>query len=469
MALSFLTPFSLASLVNGTYVEVTGPFHPNSRGGQHAVYLLTTGSIACFRDPNSPSRWFGFRNGDVQVEYFDWKFQLPNNLNILALHKTLANALRFGYTGRHTPDSVDANLSRIQPLVNRHLYSDTMTPSTVHILFDFPFVECHNVSGREVQVNVVITVEFYQAPWREGIKRWTRWGSLNVINVACHMTSNPEDPYTFLEVVAMDPMPDSRIVQSQVTPAALQQSTVLSTAAAFANPGSLLAQNARSLVTTPPAPNSISHGSQAVSNSFPGLDFDLDDMLMTVETTPWSENAGIDLSPPNSSSSETLSEPGLFKNQSRFGPPNFQGPKNALSGSSTSISFQQDGQLSFTNNGFLAADASVKLPQTPGAAGHQMVDDPVSNSEVIDDNWESLFAVVSNSQDVDTSVVNLDADQPATPPTTPDGRFPCTSIVDMAIAIDTYKSITWDASGGAIIAGRLMYEVPLSSSGFAVK
>lgn len=432
IALSSLSPNSLASFLSGTFVEVAGPCFSNPRSGQHAVYSLTTGNINCFRDHTSPFHWFGFRNGDLQVEYFDWNLQFPNNLSrayvrdILALHKTLANALYINYSGRHTKRSVNTILSRIQPLVDRHLYSNTMAHSPVHILFDFPFLECHKVYGREVQVKVVITVEFYQAPWRSGAKRWNRRGSLNVINIACHMTNNPEDLYTFLEVVALDPMPDSRIVQSLVTPTASSNALppVLVTAASM-NPGSLMAQNARSLVTLPSVPKSTSHGSQAVSNPVPGLDL-VSDMLMTVETTPCSNNAGVDLSPPTSSGTKTFSEPDLFTNQGRFSPPNPQDLMDALSGYSTSSSFQKDIQPSPTNNGSSAADTSATLLQTPGTADHQIVDNPASSFEVIDDNGESLFMVVSNPQDDGASVVDLDADQPATASTNPARRFPCT-------------------------------------------
>ncbi|KAF9125492.1 hypothetical protein BG015_004891, partial [Linnemannia schmuckeri] len=74
------TPSLPATLLGRTFVEVAGPFSSFTRGGQRAVFSLTTGNLNCFRDPASLTRWSGFRSGELQVEHFDGSLQFPQNL-----------------------------------------------------------------------------------------------------------------------------------------------------------------------------------------------------------------------------------------------------------------------------------------------------------------------------------------------------------------------------------------------------
>ncbi|KAF9127673.1 hypothetical protein BG015_004503 [Linnemannia schmuckeri] len=370
------TPSPSITLLGRTFVEVAGPFSSFTRGGQRAVFSLTTGNLSCFRDPTSLTRWFGFRSGEPQIEHFDGSLQFPHNFarayvrEVLAIHQALLNAFLTNYSGRHTALSIEAALKDVQPQVVRHLYSDAMAHSTVHILYDFPFLELHHHDGKEVMVQVLITIEYYQAPWRTVTKRWNRRGSLNTMNVAWYMTTGIKDQYNFEEVVALDPISDSRHIQPQVALAASgnvpQQPTALSATVSM-NPDALMTCKDQVTAITATPLNGASQSSQANASLVSDLNIDAGDVLKT------------------NASMVTLSR-----------------------------SSQKDAQTISTSDDPLAADTSTMLTQSSVISGHQMIDGHASNFKAINNSGDSILMAVTNLQDHERVVPSLNDPQPKT-------------------------------------------------------
>ncbi|KAH7049535.1 hypothetical protein BKA57DRAFT_460251 [Linnemannia elongata] len=368
-------PYSLVSPLGGTFAEVTGPFFTYPRAGHCEVYTLTTGNMNCFRDPTSPFKWFGFRNGNLKVEHFDRNFQFPrdpagmNAREIMALHKVLLDALYTNYLDRHTTLSIDTALRHIQPEINRHLSNATL--ATVHIIYDFPFLERHIRDGKEVDVKVIVTIEFYQAPWRTGTRRWNRGGSLNCMSVNYHKT-DVKVQHNFEEPVALDPLTDYP-AQSQVdfitSSHAPIQPAALPTVAAV-NPGAQMTTTA----ITQALLNAASQDSQAISSFVSGFDLDAGDVSMT-NRNMFSNNAGIDLSQRPPSDTDTSLELGLSDNQLHFNPSSFQGPLDMLQGPPTPSSFQQVAQSSFVNDSYLFQDDDALVVNLDA---HQPATEPIS-------------------------------------------------------------------------------------------
>ncbi|KAH7049532.1 hypothetical protein BKA57DRAFT_528730 [Linnemannia elongata] len=357
-------PYSLVSPLGGTFAEVTGPFFTYSRAGHCEVYTLTTGNMNCFRDPTSSFKWFGFRNGNLKVEHFDRNFQFPrdpagmNAREIMALHKVLLDALYTNYLDRHTTLSVEAALRHIQPEINKHLYSKHLSSSTIHIIYDFPFLERHIRDGKEVDVKVIVTIEFYQAPWRTGTRRWNRGGSLNCMSVNYHKT-DVKVQHNFEEPVALDPISDSHPAQSQVgfiaSSHAPYQPTALPTVAAV-NPGAQM----RTTAITPAPLNAASQDCQAISSFVSGFDLDAGDVSMT-NRNMFSNNAGIDLSQRPPSDTDTSLELGLSDNQLHFNPSSSQELLGMLQGPLAPSSFQLVAQPSFVNDSSLVQDGKAPV------------------------------------------------------------------------------------------------------------
>ncbi|KAF8948442.1 hypothetical protein BGZ47_004831 [Haplosporangium gracile] len=419
-ALSSSTAFLPITFLGRAFVEVAGPFSSFTRGGQRAVFSLTTGNLSCFRDPASLFKWSGFRSGELQVEHFDGSLQFPQNMarayvrEVLAIHQALLNAFLTNYSGRHTALSIDAALSRIQSEVDTHLYSDAMAHSTVHILYDFPFLELRHHDGEEVMVQVLITIEYYQAPWRTRVKRWNRRGSLNTMNAAWYTTTGIKDLYNFEEVVALDPISDSRLMQPQVALAASsdvpQQPTTLSAASSM-NLDALMTCDAQ-ITTVIPAPlNGANQSSQAISSLVPDLNIDAGNVLGPNGSMVFFNDASIDSSPLAPSSTDTLLKLSCSNKQLHVNPSSSQGLVHILLDSSTSNSFQQDAQTSFTSDDLLATDTPAMLTPSLVIPEHQRMDDPAS-SEVIDNNGDSIFMVDFNLQDHERPVLNLNAPKP---------------------------------------------------------
>ncbi|KAF9131001.1 hypothetical protein BGX30_013274 [Mortierella sp. GBA39] len=367
------------------------------------------------------SCWFGFRHGDPQVEHVARNFQFPPTpagtyaREIMALRKTLLDALYTNYSGRHTTVSISAALNHSQSEINRHLFSDALTLSTVHIIYDIPFLERHLRDGKEVEVKVVVTIEFYQAPWRAGTRRWNRGGSLDHMSANWHKT-DAKVQHNFEETYPISDNHDNHPVQPHVDPVASghtpHQPTALPAAVAM-NLDTLMTYSTQTTATTSGPLNAASQDYQAISSLVSGADLNADDILMTSRSMTSFNKVSIDLSQRTLSGTDSLLELGLSDN---ITPSSSQGLLDMQQGSPASGSFQQGAQLSFINDGPLAADmwAMLSLPSFPPA--HPMAYDPVSSSEVVNNNGDSLCVVVSKLQDDDAPVVNIDAHQPATNP-----------------------------------------------------
>ncbi|KAF9544513.1 hypothetical protein EC957_011909 [Mortierella hygrophila] len=302
-----LIPYSLVFPIIGKFAEVTGPFFAYPRAGHCEVYSLTSGNMSCFHDRTSPFKWFGIRNANLQVEHVAKHFQFPPTpagtyaREIMALHKTLLDALYTNYSDLHTTDSINAALNHNQSDINRHLFSDVLTLSTVHIIYDFPFLERHLRDGKEVDVKVVVTIEFYQAPWRTGTRRWNRGGSLDYMSTNWHKT-DVKVQHKFEET---DPISDSHLVQPHVDPVASShaphQPAALPAAAAM-NSDALMTYSAQTTAITSGPLNAASQESQALSSLVSGFDLNADDISMTCRSMASFNKVSIDLSQPDDKS-----------------------------------------------------------------------------------------------------------------------------------------------------------------------
>ncbi|KAK3814841.1 MAG: hypothetical protein JOS17DRAFT_779046 [Linnemannia elongata] len=389
---------SLVSPVVGTFAEVSGPFFAYPRAGHCELYSLTRGSINCFRDRNSSFRWLGFRNGDQQVEHVDRNYQFPSNptgtcaREIMALYWDLLGALYTNYSGRHTTPLINAALNQIRPLIDGHLFSGALTLTIVHIIYDFLFLERHICDGKMVDVKVVVTIEFYQAPWRAGAKRWNLGGSLDCMSVNYHKT-DVKVHYTFVESFALDPILD---MQPQFDYAASShaphQPTALPADDAV-NLDALMTYISQTTTTITPGPlNAASKDSRVVSSLASGFDLDADDVSITDRSMVPLNNIGIDLPQRTPSGTEALLGLVLFDN-----PSSTKGHLDMLQGSPGSSSFQQITQPSSVNDGTLAANMSDSILLSSSISAPQM-----------------RYDLISNLQDDDAHVVNLNDHQPAT-------------------------------------------------------
>ncbi|KAG9064463.1 hypothetical protein KI688_003653 [Linnemannia hyalina] len=273
----------------------------------------------CFRNPTSFFKWVGFRNCDLRVEYVDRNFQFPPTpagtcaREIMALRKTLLDALYTNYSDRHTTVSINTALNHNQSEINRHLFSYALTLSIVHIIYDFPFLERHFRDGKEVDVKVVVTIEFYQAPWRTGTRRWNIGGSLDHMSMNWHKT-DVKVQHNFEET---EPISDSHPVQPHVDPVASSHAPhqpTASPAAAAMNPDALMTYNAQTTAITSGPLNTASQDSQALSSLVSGFDLNADDISMTRRSMTSINKVSIDLSQRTPSGTDSLLELGLSDN-----------------------------------------------------------------------------------------------------------------------------------------------------------
>ncbi|KAF9124793.1 hypothetical protein BG015_005027, partial [Linnemannia schmuckeri] len=192
-----------------------------------------------------------------------------------------------------------------------------------------------------------------------------------------------------------------------------QQLTALSAPASM-TPDALMTCKAQTTAITPAPLNGASQSSQANASHVSALNIDAGDVMKTNGSVVFFSDVSIDSSPPAPSGTDTLSEMSCSDKQLHVSPSRSQSLVHMLLESSTPSSFQKDAQTTFTGDDPLTTDTSTMLIQSSVISERQMIDDPASNFEVIDNNGDSIFMVFSNLPDYARLVPNLNAPQLAT-------------------------------------------------------
>ncbi|KAF9137883.1 hypothetical protein BG015_002568 [Linnemannia schmuckeri] len=251
---------SSAPVLQGTYTEVSSSF-AFTRGGHHKAHTMTTVSVNCYW--TSRNKWTANREVNAKPRRHDIQHDDPHPHPLVTIYKATLESIESDPRPpfQHDASSIQAALDRAQPVLNEQLRAVSESDG-VHLVCDFVFYGHRTYDDKPVEV--LISIEFYQAPWRTRTKLWNWRGSLIITTGPWYEATGRKDTHAFDEFFPIAPLPFSfHLPPPQGTPAAssnaLQQPTILYEA--FWGPRAVLFHTVQSTVIAHSVPDSAGKNS----------------------------------------------------------------------------------------------------------------------------------------------------------------------------------------------------------------
>ncbi|KAG0286193.1 hypothetical protein BGZ97_007522, partial [Linnemannia gamsii] len=191
-------------IFNGRYTEILGEMS-SSRLDPPKELKRTTGPLHCYW--TSSNQWIANRNFNSRVQKHDYQDEHAHLHPQTVIYKTILGSLQADPwpPHLHSVSSVQDALLRVQPMVNEQLTA--MTQSEVHLVCHFLFYDDRTLEDDEqVTAEVLITIEYYQAPRQAGTRVWNRRGSLITTTSPWYMVIGSKNKQVFQEFVLLAPL-----------------------------------------------------------------------------------------------------------------------------------------------------------------------------------------------------------------------------------------------------------------------